>query len=145
MSDVLKFLTIVQLVKVNSCETRMHFSRMRTARLNGHGVCLEGGVCPGFGVCVYTPLTQRQTHTPEPRGRQSPPENRMTDRCKNNTFPQFRLRAVKIKRRHCGKLSFQYSRALTLLFSFVDHFYFKKYPTIRSIRAREEIVLILPG
>ena len=29
-----------------------------------------------------------------PRGTHTPPMNRMTDRCKNITFPQLRLRAV---------------------------------------------------
>ena len=58
--------------------TRMHFSRMHTircsGRLWGEGVCLGGclpreGVCPG-GVC------------------ETPPVNRITDRCKNITLPQ---------------------------------------------------------
>ena len=92
-------------------KTRMH-SRMRTARfsgrLGGWGVCLGvstwGGVCPGGEgglpeeflrqgcLCrgesvwgVYTPIACRDT---------PPPMNRMTDRCKNITFPQLRLRAV---------------------------------------------------
>ena len=94
--------------------TRMHSSRMRPARFNGHlywggvvypgrcvqGVCVQEAVC--LGVCPWgcTP--------PRPRGRHpfaplhvgihsppiacwdthNPPVNRMTDRCKNITFPQ---------------------------------------------------------
>ena len=80
--------------------TSMHSSRMRTARLltaspNMHsaeeGVCSRrgvsgpreggssprghGGVCSGEGVSQHAP-------------RQTPPVNRMTDRCKNISLPQ---------------------------------------------------------
>ena len=48
------------------------------------GGCLPGGVCPG----VYHSMHW---------GRHSPlPVDRMTNRCKNITFPQLRLRTVKI-------------------------------------------------
>ena len=65
--------------------TRMHSSRMRTVRCSGclgRGGCVGGGVClGGAGVClgVYT---------------SPPPVNRITDRCKNITFPQLHLRTV---------------------------------------------------
>ena len=55
--------------------TRMHSSRMRTARCSGRpgrGVCLNGGI-----------------HLPPPH-----PVNRITDRYKNITFPQLCLRTV---------------------------------------------------
>ena len=84
-----------------SLKTRMHSSRMRTVRCSGRlggclpGGCLpmeclpqgspqEGGVCPG----VYTPWTQKQTPPS--------PVNRITDRCKNITFPQLLLHMVNI-------------------------------------------------
>ena len=64
---------------------------MRTARSlpyggegsvqRGVGVSAKGGLCPVRGVSV------RET---------PPPMNRMTDSCKNTTFSQLRLRAVKI-------------------------------------------------
>ena len=99
-----RYLTCCQ--EVISSLTRMHSSRMRTTRFNGHlyrGEYLsQGGVCPGSCVqrvcqegCVqgmYTP-THRQTHIPRSRGRY-PPSNRMTDRYQNITFPQLYLRAV---------------------------------------------------
>ena len=68
----------------------------------GMGVCL-GGVCPcrclPRGVSaqrgVQTPLDRdRHTQPQTQRQRQTPPVNRMTDRCKDVTFPHFRLRAV---------------------------------------------------
>ena len=54
----------------------MHSSRMRTARFSGH---LLGGMQPPLYAGIHTPTV-----------------NRMTDGCKNITFPQFRLRAVKM-------------------------------------------------
>ena len=87
--------------------TRMHSSRTRTARFKGHlyrrgsaqRLGVEGGVCrgcvsrgclPGGSVQgVYTPA-----HCMLGYKRSPPPENRMTDRCKNISFPQLRLRAV---------------------------------------------------
>ena len=53
----------------------MHSSRMRTTRSLPNG---GGGLCPGWSLS----------------GRPPPPVNRITDRCKNITFPQLRLRAV---------------------------------------------------
>ena len=60
----------------------------------------RGNVCPGG--CTPpdpesdSPWTQRQTHPRHPRDPEAdtPLMNRMTDRCKNITFPQLRLRAV---------------------------------------------------
>ena len=59
---------------IDTVLTRMHSSRMRTARFSGR---LLGG-------CL--PHTLIHTHM-----------NRITDRCENITFPQLRLRAVNIK------------------------------------------------
>ena len=66
--------------------------------------CLAGGVCP-WGVCpgVCVPgvclprggCLPRGVYTPGPRGRHPQPVNRITDRCKNITFPQLLLRTVK--------------------------------------------------
>ena len=47
------------------------------------GVPVQGGVYPGAGVSVQGGVY----HTPV---------NRMTDRCKNITFPQLRLHVVKM-------------------------------------------------
>ena len=54
------------------------------------GVSAQGGVCPGeggstVGVCPGGCL---------PRGCTPPPVNRITDRCKNITFPYLHLRMV---------------------------------------------------
>ena len=75
--------------------TRMHSSRMRTvrssSRLLGGGICPregglpKGGVCPGG--CVSCIPVCNGANTP-------PPVDRMTDRCKNITFPKLRLRTV---------------------------------------------------
>ena len=50
-----------------------------SGRLGGKGVSALGGVCQEAGVHL-------------------PPVNKITDRCKNITFPQLRLRTVKIAR-----------------------------------------------
>ena len=64
----------------------MHSSRMRTARCSGRlGGCMPGGVCLGGsarGVCLPRVV---YTH---------PTVNKITDRCKNITFPKLRLRTV---------------------------------------------------
>ena len=55
------------------------------------------GVCLGGVRGLYTPQTQRHTPSPtDPEPGIPSPVNRMTDRSKNITFPQLRLRAVKI-------------------------------------------------
>ena len=85
---------------------RKHSSRMRTARLLTAGgcesrgvqrVCVQGvcvqGVCVQ-GVCVQMGCVwSLEVYTPGPRNRHHP-LNRMTDRCKNITIPQLRLRSV---------------------------------------------------
>ena len=61
---------------------------MRTARFNGHfgrGVSTQGVSAQRRGVCL---------------GGVHPPVNRMSDRCKNITFPQLRFRAVIINCEH---------------------------------------------
>ena len=78
----------------------MVISRTSHAVFSGGGVgvcpcrCLPRGMSAQRG--VQTPLDPEiDTHNPRPRGkRQTPPVNRMTDRCKDITFPHFRLRAV---------------------------------------------------
>ena len=85
-------------------ETRLHSSRMRTARLGGvcqgEGVSAWDDVCLGGGVCVwgYTPPLHVGIHTPSPwhAGIHPHPVNRVADRCKNTTLPKLRLRAVMI-------------------------------------------------
>ena len=74
------------------------------------GVCVSRGVCvqegsPGVCVCPRMCMSREcpgcvclggvttGVYTPRPRARH-PPMNRMTDRCKNITFPQVRLRVV---------------------------------------------------
>ena len=80
-------------------KTRMHSSRMRTvrssSRLLGGGVCPEG-VCPG--VVVYPSMHW---------GRHPPRTEWLTDRCKNITFPQLRLRMV-IRMKHIWMFSYLY-------------------------------------
>ena len=76
----------------------------------GHGGCLPEGVCPGGmsaqgsvclggfclgdfcpgGVCLGGVCPGAVADTPGTRGRQPPPVNRMTDRCKNITLLQLR-------------------------------------------------------
>ena len=106
--------------EVISSLTRMHFSRMRTTRFNGHlsrgeylsqggclprELCSEGlsrGVCPGG---VHPQPIGR--HTPlDPEADNLPPSNRMTDRYQNITFPQLHLRAV-INNSNYQMLAFQ--------------------------------------
>ena len=77
-----------QAIKTNK-ETRMHSSRMCTARFNG--VYPGGCVCPG---AVHYPGPKGRHSPPPQRQTPPPPVNRMTDRCKNITFPQLHLRAV---------------------------------------------------
>ena len=80
--------------------TRMHSSRMRTGRFNGHlyggeggvqGVCVSSGVYTPSqlhaGIHTTCPIVCWDTH-PSPVDRQTP--------VKNITFPQLLLRAVKI-------------------------------------------------
>ena len=66
------------------------------------GMCLGGVfrecVCPEGSRGVHTPRTQRYTPL-DPEAQ--PPVNRMTDRCKNITFPQLCLRAVIRQFKHC--------------------------------------------
>ena len=61
---------------------------MCTAHFSGHlrGVFQREGVCPGGMVSAQGGVCQESVHLP--------PVNRMTDRCKNITFPQVRLWAV---------------------------------------------------
>ena len=87
--------------------TRMHSSRMRTARFSGclglsalgRGVCLGLCVCPkGGGLprgCLPKGCLPRGVH-PLPIACYDTPSIRITDKCKNITFPRIRLRAVKI-------------------------------------------------
>ena len=70
-------------MKQKNYGTRMHSSRMPTVR--SRRVSAQGGCLPR--VCGVSQHALGQT----------PPVNRMTDRCKNITFPQLCLRTVKIK------------------------------------------------
>ena len=65
-----------------SAKTRMHSSRMRTFCCSGR---LGGGVYQGRGL-PREGSVQGDVHLR--------PVNRITDRCKNITFPQLRLRMV---------------------------------------------------
>ena len=69
--------------------TRMHSSRMHNVRYSdrpGGGVCL-GGCLPRRGQCLPGGCLPRGVCTPTP-------VNRITDKYKNITFPQLRLRMV---------------------------------------------------
>ena len=68
---------------LNLAKTRMHSSRMRTARSSSR----PGGGSP--------PGPREQTHPreqtpPSPRDQPLPPVNRITDACENITLPQLR-------------------------------------------------------
>ena len=90
----------------------MHSSRMRTVcsssrLLPGGCVCFRGGcVCFLVGVCFLGGVY------PSMHWGRHPPVDRMTDRCKNITFPQIRLRTVKICARKGGPISDIYNMAL---------------------------------
>ena len=84
-------------------QTRMHSSRMRTARSSSRPGGLHqappGPDPPGPG-------TPPGTRHPPGSGPPPPPVNRITDTCKNITFPQLRLWAViksESKADHVGK------------------------------------------
>ena len=52
--------------------------------------------CPPYHACPHNhtcPLPPPTTHAPPPATHACPPVNRITDTCKNITFPQLRLRA----------------------------------------------------
>ena len=87
---------------------------MRTVRFNGHlyggevcaqGVCVQvcvgggaaWGMCPGWclpkGVCTSPPDSEADT-PPDPEA-DPPPTREQSDRYKNITIPQLRLREVK--------------------------------------------------
>ena len=63
-------------IRLTLLQTRMHSSRMRTARFR----CHMGGVCLGglAGVCLAMEVSPRR----------KPPVNRMTRRCRNITLTQ---------------------------------------------------------
>ena len=107
--------------------TRMHSSRMRTARFNGHLYRWGGGCLPSWGVsrgvvfacvvsargvCVYQhamgsgclPLPHCMlgyTHPLPLHVGIHPPLNRMTDRCKNITLPQTSFAGGNYTRKMC--------------------------------------------
>ena len=70
-------------------KTRMHSSRMRTARYSG---CL-GGCLPGGCLSRERGCLPKECTPPGPKAA-IPPVNRITDRCKNITFSQLLLRTV---------------------------------------------------
>ena len=115
----------IQPMSYSNCKnkTRMHSSRMRTVHCRGRlprlGVCPGGclprgclpkGVCLGEGVCLGSAwgclsrgclpggCLPRGLYTlPGPKA--DTPLNRITDRCKNITFPQLLLwEVIKTKR-----------------------------------------------
>ena len=85
--------------------TRIHSSRMCSARFNGHlykgGVSAQGWacvcpgcVCPAVCVCPGGCTPSSPCRSPIACWDTLTPVNRMTDRCKNITLPQLRLRVV---------------------------------------------------
>ena len=81
----------------NFSVTRMHSSRMRTARSLPYGGLCPRGSCPGGSLsrgvrcsgvsCLGGSRVSVQGGLTD---RDRPPVNRMTDRCKNITLPQLR-------------------------------------------------------
>ena len=77
--------------------TRMHYSSMGGGSLRGS---LNRGLCPGWFRCPLDLCPEDCLCLGRglcPGGlpdRDTPPVNRITDRCKNITFPQLRLRAL---------------------------------------------------
>ena len=98
--------------KVNKTKTRMHSSRMRTARggvcpggVSRNVGCPEGCVCVSIGMCLpgrgFCPgLCVCPEWCTPPHCMLGPPPDRMTDSSKNITFPQLRLRAVTMHGRY---------------------------------------------
>ena len=81
---------------IHIISTRLHSSRMRTARLlpvspsmHCGGGSAPGWVCLLWGVCSWgcVPASGHGGCIPACNGA-DPPVNRMTDRCKNTTLPQ---------------------------------------------------------
>ena len=79
--------------------------------VSGSWGCMEGCVCPGG---VYDP----EADTPGPSGR--PPVNRMTDRCKNISFPQLCLREVIYVSSGCSYISRFFH--IPIFHNFIDNF-----------------------
>ena len=109
--SLMLFINSLIFVKITLCiallvTIRMHSSRMCTGRslticLGGllpRGVCSQGGSAPG-GVCFRGMVTQHAL-------RQTPPLNRMTDRCKNITLVTTSLRPVIMMKSHFRPFSF---------------------------------------
>ena len=83
--------------------TRMHSSRMRTGRsltvcrsLLPGGGCLLGGVCSGGCLLLGEGVSALGGGIPPCTEADTPPVNRMTDRCKNITLATTSLRPVKM-------------------------------------------------
>ena len=90
-------------------ESCMHSSRMHTARLLS--VFVGGGVCLWSGVCPHG-IVGRQTSTPYEQ----------TNTCKNITFPQLRLWAVKMVAENILTNSRRFWSVMTMeLFPAVKH------------------------
>ena len=96
-----------------------------SGRLGGGDVCLrDGGVCPG-GVCLDAGVhpQEPEVDTPPTQRTDTPPVNRITDRCKNLAFPQLLLRTV-IKREissekyQCQDGNCEHLLEVTLMFGF---------------------------
>ena len=104
-------------------ETRIHSSKMHTARLlpvspsmhcsggwgvpGPRGVCLVPGGVPGPGQCAWS----RGGVCLVPGGTcpgTAPPVNRITDRCKNITLPQIRLRAENVADKNLHQMPLSY-------------------------------------
>ena len=94
----------IHMMKAKANVTRLHSSRMRTARLlpiSPSMHCTEGHLAPGGGVCYrggaclwsggYLPLVLEGC-IPAYNGADPPPVNRVTDTCKNITLPQLHCR-----------------------------------------------------
>ena len=99
------FLFLIHLFFLNTFQTRMHSSRMRTVRCSSHlgglgvcacpGVCLPGGVSGQSGgvwlggMSAQEGVSQHAIGQTTPRG-----QNFLTHACENITFPQLFLRTV---------------------------------------------------
>ena len=84
---------------INIFKTSIHSSRMRTVRSSGRllggEVCPGGMVSAGGGGCLPRVVSAWGVCIPACTWADPLSVGRMTDRCKNITFPQLRLRTVK--------------------------------------------------
>ena len=117
----------------NYLKPRMHSSRMRTVRSSSR-LLWGGGVCPVVGGVSQHALEQ----TPAPLWTEW-----LTDRCKNITFPQLRLRTVISI--HCGfnRTNQTIAGCLGVHVSRRPVSHNTRWQRVRHLRSRRDALLVL--